>query len=116
MSHDASKVPFADNVLAEVNRRDKSGSASDLRAYMASDANGITGSITNLDRHPLVYIEGDSAIAMYMVQSAAHDAVGLGAAAGLSDIWVATRFRVVGGQITELETVCNGSEFCGFSS
>jgi hypothetical protein len=109
-------IPFAANVEALVNRRDKSGTGESLQSYIASPANGISGSIVHLDHHPLIYVEGDSAIAMYMVQSTAHDAVGLGTAAGLSDIWIATRFKVVGGQITELETVCNGSEFCGFSS
>jgi hypothetical protein len=111
----AGSIPFASNVSALVNRRDKSGSGDALKAYIASGANGIS-SMTNLADHQLVYVEGDTAVAMYEVQSTAHDAVGLGAAAGLSDIWVATRFKVVDGQITELETVCNGSEFCGFSS
>ena len=116
-SHDATHVPFATNVTALVNRRDKSGTADSLRSYIASPANGISGDITNLEDHPLIYVEGDSAIAMYKLQSAAHDAVGLGTAAGLNDVWTATRFKVdEHGNITELETVCNGSEFCGFSS
>ena len=111
----AADVPFADNVAALVNRRDKSGTADQLRSYLASDANGIT-SMTNLADHQLIYVEGDTAVAMYEVASSAHDAVGLGTVAGLEDIWIATRFKVVDGQIRELETVCSSSEFCGFSS
>jgi hypothetical protein len=112
----ASAIPFAPEVKALVNRRDKSGSGDALRAYIGSDANRIGAPMVHLDQHPLIYVEGDSAVAMYMVGSLAQDAVGLGTVVGLRDLWVATRFKVVNGQITEVETVCNGSEFCGFSS
>jgi hypothetical protein len=109
VTHDASSVPFATDVRQLVNRRDHSGTADQLRASIASSANAITG-ITNSH----VYIEGDQAIAMYKIDSPAADTVGLGAV-GLPDIWAATRFKVTGGQITEIESMCSSSKFCGFT-
>jgi hypothetical protein len=110
VSHDAAAVPMAGDARRVENRRTRGSSAVEIRAEIASNANAVT----EVD-HMTIYVEGDTAIAMYRVITTAHDAVGLSVLGG-SDVWAASRFHVVEGRIAEIESICSSSEFCGASA
>jgi hypothetical protein len=105
-SHNASAVPLAPSARRIENRRQRGNSAGQIRAAIASPANKVTG-ITNLH----IYIEGNQAVAMYRILTKQTDRVGLG-----GQVWGATRFLVQSGRITQIESICSSSEFCGAAS
>jgi hypothetical protein len=104
VSHDAGPVPLAQSATRIENRRPRGANAEEIRAEVGATANEVTGI-----RNSTIYVEGDQAIAMYQIDTPAVDTVGIGGSA----VWAATRFRVDGGQIDEIESICSSSELCG---
>lgn len=108
VSHDASRVPLADQATRMENRRARGDSGPEIRAALESPA---MDSLTGMQR-PTIYVDGDQAIAIYLLETTAKDPV----VGDVLETWAATRFHVTDGMIDEIETVCWGSELCGATS
>lgn len=110
VAHNARRLPLAPDAYRIENRRSHGDSAAGIRSAIASDGNPISGI-----GHVRIWVEGDEAVAMYKIATSASDAAGPGAVLG-SVVWAATRLRVDGGRIREIESMCSNSELCGTSS
>jgi hypothetical protein len=102
-THHASAIPLATNARRIENRRVHGANATQIRAEIESAGNHITG-LSNIR----IWVEGDEAVAMYRILTTQVDRVGLG-----GQVWGATRFRVDNGRISQIESICSSSKFCG---
>jgi hypothetical protein len=103
-THRPSAVPLAPRATRTENGRVRGVNAAQIRTEMMAETNQVKGI-----QHVELFVEGDEAVAMYEMFTPAKDQVGIGSPA----VWVATRFRVDHGEITEIESICSGSKLCG---